>query len=144
VIVFSVMRGRPLTFRIASICSSFSDAKIALPTPEACNGTRLPSRTIVRIISRHCTWSTNTASVPSRMPRFAVSPDCSISLRMYGVTLRDEVAAREKARADGERLQADVPAAELARLIDVTHLFERREQPVRASTAQAARGARCR
>ena len=70
VIVFAVIRGRPLTLRMASICSSGSDAKIALPTPEACSGTRLPSLTIVRIISRHCTWSTKTASVPSRMPRF--------------------------------------------------------------------------
>jgi len=60
-----------------------SDAKIALPTPDACNGTRLPSLTIVRIISRHCTWSMKTASVPSMMPRLAVSPDCSISRRMY-------------------------------------------------------------
>jgi hypothetical protein len=80
--VFSVMRGKPRTFRIASICSSGSAAKIALPTPEACRGTRLPSLTIVRIVSRHCTWSMNTASVPSRIARFAVSPDCSISRRM--------------------------------------------------------------
>ena len=83
VIVLPVIRGRPFTFRIASICSSGSDAKMALPTPDACNGARLPSLTIVRIISRHCTWSTNTASVPSRIARFAVSPDCSIRRRMY-------------------------------------------------------------
>ena len=82
VIVFSVMRCRPLTLRIASICSSGSAAKIALPTPDAWSGTRLPSRTIVRIVSRHWTWSMNTASVPSRMPRFAVSPDWSMSRRM--------------------------------------------------------------
>ncbi len=82
VMVCGVMRGRPLTLRIASICSLDSAAKIALPTPEACSGTRLPNFTMVRIVSRHWTWSMNTASVPSRIARLTVSPACSINRRM--------------------------------------------------------------
>ena len=51
--VFSVILGKPITLRMASICSSGSAANIALPTPDACSGTRLPSLTRVRIISWH-------------------------------------------------------------------------------------------
>ena len=137
VIVCAVIRGRPLTLRIASICSSGSDAKIALPTPDACSGTRLPSLTMVRIISRHCTWSMNTASVPSRIARFAVSPGLLHQPPHVRVALRDEIAVGEKARADGERLQADVPEPEVAGLVDVAHLLERREQPMRRRRRQA-------
>ena len=43
----------------------------------------------------------------------------------------------EEARADGERLQADVPEPEIATLIDVAHLLQRREEPVRRRRRQA-------
>ena len=47
------------------------------------------------------------------------------------MALRNEVAAREKARAHRERLQADLPAPEFTGVVDVAHLLEGREQTMR-------------
>ena len=68
----------------------------------------------------------NTASVPSRIARFAVSPGLLHQAAHVGVALRDEVAIGEESGADGERLQADIPESQIAGLVDVAHLFQRR------------------
>ena len=53
------------------------------------------------------------------------------------VALRDEVAIGEKPGTDGEGVKADIPETERAGLIDVAHLFQRREEPVRRGRRQA-------
>jgi hypothetical protein len=105
--------------RIASICSSGSAAKIALPTPDACSGTRLPSLTIVRIISRHCTWSMNTASVPSRIAEVRRLARLLHQPPHVRMALRDESRGSTEARAHRERLQPTYQRPELAGLVDV-------------------------
>jgi len=47
------------------------------------------------------------------------------------VTLPDEITIGQEPGAHRECLKPDVPVAEIARLVDVTHFLERREQPVR-------------
>ena len=142
VIVLCVMRGRPFTLRIASISSSGIAAKIALPTRTRAAARGCRNFTMVRIIiSRHCTWSMNTASSAIRDARFAVSPDCSIQAAHVGWLCATKSPIHE-ARADRERLQADVPAAHLADLVDVAHLLQCREQAVRGGRRGCTRCAR--
>ena len=136
------MRGRPFTLRIASICSSGSEAKIALPTPDACSGTRLPSlhQNPHHLVALDLSDEHRLGAVEDREVR-----------RLAGlfhqpahvdVALRDEIAIGEKSGADGERMQADVPEPEIACLVHIAHPLQRREEPVRRRRRQARRGGR--
>ena len=135
-IVCSVIRGSPLTLRIASTCSSGSAANNALPTPEACKRNAAPELhdRAHHLAALHLVDEDRLGAIQDREIRgLAGLLHEPAHVRM---ALRDEIAAREERRADGERLQADVPAAELAGLVDVAHPVERREQPVRRRRRQ--------
>jgi hypothetical protein len=56
---------------------------------------------------------------------------------MYAWLSPTKSRLREKSGADGERVQADVPEAQIARLVDVAQLFQRRQKPVRGRWRQA-------
>jgi hypothetical protein len=72
--------------------------------------------------------------------RFAVSPDCSISRRRYGWLWIAKSRLETNALPTVNDLRPIVPQPEVARLVDVVHLLERVEQPVRR---RAGRPTRC-
>jgi hypothetical protein len=130
-IVCGVIRGKPFTLRIASICSSGNDAKDRLA-----NARRVQRDAAAEL---HQNAHHLVALDLRDEHRLGAIKDREVR-RLAGllhqpahvdVALRNEIAIGEKSGADGERMQADVPEAKIAPLVHIAHSLQRGEQPMR-------------